>query len=94
MSRRTFTRQFRQVTGMTVGDWLLAERLALCQQLLESTALSIDAIADHAGFGSPVSLRHHFRRRFGISPSDWRTTFRGTHGLHRSDGDRSGHGTR
>lgn len=77
MSRRTFTRQFRQLTGTTVGAWLLAERLALSQRLLESTDHSIDRIASLAGFGSPESLRHHFRQAFGITPTAWRRTFHG-----------------
>ncbi|WP_265943046.1 helix-turn-helix domain-containing protein [Dechloromonas sp. A34] len=77
MSRRTFTRHFRLLTGSTVGDWLLAERLALTQRLLESTEQSIDSIATLAGFGSPVSLRHHFRQSLGVSPSAWRKTFKG-----------------
>ncbi|MGV8377756.1 helix-turn-helix domain-containing protein, partial [Pseudomonas aeruginosa] len=37
MSRRTFTRHFRQLTGTTVSQWLQAERLALAQRLLETT---------------------------------------------------------
>jgi len=77
MSRRTFTRHFRLLTGSTVGDWLLAERLALTQRLLESTDQSVDRIAALAGFGSPVSLRHHFRQSLGVSPSAWRQTFKG-----------------
>lgn len=76
MSRRTFTRHFRQLTGATVGDWLLAERLALSQRLLESTEQPIDQIAALAGFGSPVSLRHHFGRSLGVSPSRYRQSFR------------------
>jgi transcriptional regulator GlxA family with amidase domain len=62
---------------MTVGDWLLAERLALTQRLLESSEQSVEAISGLAGFGSPVSLRHHFGRAFGVSPNAWRQTFRG-----------------
>ncbi|MES2821245.1 MAG: helix-turn-helix domain-containing protein [Pseudomonadota bacterium] len=77
MSRRTFTRHFRQHTGMTVGHWLLAERLALSQRLLECTGQSIDSIARLAGFGSPVSLRQHFSKAFGVSPSAYRQTFQG-----------------
>jgi transcriptional regulator GlxA family with amidase domain len=77
MTRRTFTRQFRQLTGSTVGDWLLAERMALTQRLLESTDQSVERIAELAGFGSPTSLRHHFGRAFGVSPTAWRTTFKG-----------------
>lgn len=77
MSRRSFTRHFRLLTGSTVGDWLLAERLALTQRLLETTSQSVDRIAALAGFGSPVSLRHHFRQALGVSPSAWRQTFKG-----------------
>ena len=77
MSRRTFTRHFRQLTGSTVQQWLLAERLARAQQLLETTALPVEAVAQQAGFGSALSLRLHFRRRFGVSPGDWRRSFAG-----------------
>ncbi|MCV2349420.1 helix-turn-helix domain-containing protein [Paucibacter sp. Y2R2-4] len=77
MSRRTFTRRFRQMTGSTVGEWLLSERLARSQQLLEGSDASIEQIAEAAGFGSAVSLRQHFRAAFGVSPSAWRQTFRG-----------------
>lgn len=77
MSRRTFTRHFKQLTGTTVGDWLLSQRLALSQRLLESTEQGIENIATLAGFASPVTLRLHFRKAFGVSPSVWRETFRG-----------------
>ncbi|WP_375738889.1 GlxA family transcriptional regulator [Pseudomonas boanensis] len=77
MSRRTFTRHFRQLTGSPVGDWLLAERLGLCQRLLETTDQPVERIASLAGFGSPASLRHHYGRAFGVSPSAWRQTFKG-----------------
>ncbi|MBF3216670.1 helix-turn-helix domain-containing protein, partial [Pseudomonas aeruginosa] len=60
MSRRTFTRHFRQLTGTTVSQWLQAERLALAQRLLETTEHSVQAIAGLAGFGSAVSLRQQF----------------------------------
>ncbi len=77
MSRRTFTRAFRQLTGTTVGQWLLSERLAFTQRLLETTDQSVERIAALAGFGSPVSLRHHFRSSFRVSPMAWRQTFKG-----------------
>lgn len=76
MSRRTFTRHFRQMTGATVGAWLLGERLALAQRLLESSCHSVETVSNLAGFGSAVSLRQHFRTAFGVSPVAWRRTFR------------------
>ncbi len=77
MSRRTFTRQFRVQTGATVGDWLLAERLAFSQRLLETTDQPVERIALLAGLGSTSSLRAQFRRSFGVSPSQWRRSFNG-----------------
>ncbi len=77
MSHRTFTRQFRQLMGMTVGEWLQSERLAQTQRLLESSDHSVEAISALVGFGSPESLRLHFRRAFGVSPTAWRKAFRG-----------------
>jgi transcriptional regulator GlxA family with amidase domain len=77
MSRRTFTRRFRQATGTTVSAWLLATRLARAQQMLEMTEQSVDAIADAAGFGSTVSMRQHFADALKTSPSAYRREFRG-----------------
>jgi len=77
MSRRTFTRHFRALTGTTLGNWLLHQRLALAQQLLESTGHDLEEIASQSGFGSAASLRHQFQRRCGLSPSAWRKGFQG-----------------
>ncbi|UUZ65061.1 helix-turn-helix domain-containing protein [Polaromonas sp. P1-6] len=77
MSRRTFTRHFRQITGTTVGRWLSSQRLALAQRQLESTDRSMDQIAVDVGFGSAVSLRQHFAATLGTSPSTYRREFRG-----------------
>ncbi len=77
MSRRTFTRKFRQHTGVSVSDWLLQERLAAARQLLEDSQSGIEQIAESVGFGSVVSLRQRFRQAFGVSPAAWRRSFRG-----------------
>ena len=77
MSRRSFTRHFRQHTGTTVGQWLLVQRLALAQRLLETTAQPIEWIAERAGFGSTLSMRQHFGATFNTTPSLYRREFRG-----------------
>lgn len=75
MSRRTFTRRFREATGTTVTKWLNTERVARAQQLLETTDLSIELITAEAGFGTPLALRQQFAAQLGISPSGYRRTF-------------------
>jgi transcriptional regulator GlxA family with amidase domain len=75
MSRRSFTRRFRRVTGTTPKQWLLSERLALAQRLLEATTESVERIAQRAGFASATVLRRHMRRAFGLAPVAWRQGF-------------------
>jgi transcriptional regulator GlxA family with amidase domain len=77
MSRRSFTRHFRQHTGTTVGQWLLAQRLALAQRLLETTVQPVERIAEKAGFGSALSMRQHFGQALNTTPSMYRREFRG-----------------
>jgi transcriptional regulator GlxA family with amidase domain len=76
MSRRTFTRRFREATGTTVVRWLVAERVAKAQQLLETTDMPIERLATEAGFGSALSLRQHFAGQVRTSPSSYRRAFR------------------
>lgn len=75
MSRRSFTRHFRQVTGTTPKQWLLSERLAMAQRLLETTRKSVEGIAQQVGFGSATVLRLHMRKTFGLTPIAWRQGF-------------------
>ena len=77
MSPRTFARHFRAATGATPHAWLLAQRLARAQSLLEVSELPVDEIARRSGLGAATTLRHHFGLRFGTSPQAYRRTFRG-----------------
>jgi len=76
MSRRTLTRHFMKATGMSVASWITAERLRRSQLLLESSNLPIEAVAEQVGYLSAVTLRQQFKARFGVSPAEWRKTFR------------------
>ncbi|RJO69024.1 helix-turn-helix domain-containing protein [Nocardia panacis] len=75
LSRRTFTRRFRERTGDSPQRWLLHQRTDRARLLLESTADTVDRIAAETGFGSAVSLRHHFHRILGVSPAAHRAQF-------------------
>ena len=76
MSVRTFTRRFREETGMSPGQWLVHQRVEHVRRLLEDTDLPVDQIATRAGFGTAASLRQHLRARLGVAPSAYRRTFR------------------
>ncbi len=76
MSRRTFDRRFRTLTGSAPLQWLITQRVLQAQRLLETSELSVDDVARRCGFRSPVALRGHFRRQLGVSPAAYRTTYR------------------
>jgi AraC family transcriptional regulator, transcriptional activator FtrA len=75
MSERSFMRHFKEATGMSPGDWLIAARVDRARELLETSSHSIEVIAEQAGFGTAMTLRHHFRRRLGVSPRNYRARF-------------------
>ncbi|AXK37110.1 helix-turn-helix domain-containing protein [Streptomyces armeniacus] len=77
MSVRTFTRRFREEVGLTPLRWLNQQRIERARQLLEETDLPVDRVAADAGFGTGASLRQHMQAALGVSPSAYRTTFRG-----------------
>ncbi|NIK56244.1 GlxA family transcriptional regulator [Kribbella shirazensis] len=75
-SPRTLNRQFRAQTGTTPLQWLIRQRLARAQELLETSELSVGQIATAAGFTTPVLLRQHFTKAFATTPTAYRRTFR------------------
>ncbi|MEV4165758.1 helix-turn-helix domain-containing protein [Nonomuraea dietziae] len=78
MSPRTFARRFKALTGTTPHRWLLERRLQLAEELLETTDLSVEAVAVRAGFGGADTLRHHFAARRGVAPAAYRQAFHRT----------------
>jgi transcriptional regulator GlxA family with amidase domain len=76
LTTRTLIRRFQSSTGTTPLRWLLAQRLAHSRELLESTDLSVDRIAEASGLGSAATLRRHFARAYGVAPGAYRLSFR------------------
>jgi len=76
MSPRSFARRFKATTGTTPHAWLLGQRLAAAEALLEDTGAPIEEIARLVGFGTAAGLREQFTRRRGVSPRAYRQTFR------------------
>ncbi len=76
MSRRTFTRHFRDEVGMSPNRWITQQRIELARRLLETTDLPIDQLAAQVGIGSASSLRLHLGAALGVAPSAYRRAFR------------------
>lgn len=75
MTRRTFTRHFKNATGVPVITWLNNERLRYASELLEATDYSIEKIANVVGFNNTVLFRKFFKKKYGTSPNNWRKNF-------------------
>lgn len=75
MTSRTFARRFREQTGTTPLQWLLAARIRRAQELLETTCRPIDDIVYCCGFDSAVTFRTRFRKLVGLNPSAYRAGF-------------------
>ncbi|WP_329209848.1 helix-turn-helix domain-containing protein [Streptomyces sp. NBC_00683] len=76
MSARTFARHFQATTGTTPLRWLITQRIAAAQKLLERTDLPLPEVARRTGFGSEITMRQHFAAHLSTSPRDYRTAFR------------------
>ncbi|WP_250563134.1 GlxA family transcriptional regulator [Sphaerisporangium fuscum] len=76
MSVRTFTRRFKEETGLSPARWLTLQRVERARHLLETTDLTVDQVAARSGFGTAVSLRQHLHATVGVAPLAYRHTFR------------------
>lgn len=76
MGRRTFTRLFRQQTGMGLATWRQQVRLMEALSLLAS-GTSITTVAFDIGYESPSAFTAMFHRSFGVPPSQYITGWRG-----------------
>jgi AraC-like DNA-binding protein len=72
MSRTRFAEEFKLATGQTPGRIISRMRLTAAARRLTSAALSIDAAALEAGYGSAAAFVRAFQREFGETPARWR----------------------
>ncbi|MFS3136255.1 helix-turn-helix domain-containing protein [Gluconacetobacter sacchari] len=70
MSRRTFTRHFREETGLSPGVWMQTARLLRGYSLMASGA-SVTETAFMLGYDSATSFFNLCRRFTGMNPSDF-----------------------
>jgi AraC family transcriptional activator FtrA len=75
MSPRTFARRFGEQTGTTPHQWLTHQRLLAAQRRLETTGETIDQVAEAVGMQTAATLRQHFSRVLGTTPTAYRRRF-------------------
>ncbi len=75
MSERNFARAFRAETGSTPAAFIEDLRIESARRLLESTELTIAAIARQVGYRHGETLHRLFTRRLGTTPERYRQHF-------------------
>ncbi|MGK8520356.1 cupin domain-containing protein [Nocardia asteroides] len=74
MSRAALARRFTDLVGEPPMAFLTEWRLALAADLLHESDATIEAIARQVGYGSAFALSTAFKRHFGVSPRDHRSS--------------------
>jgi transcriptional regulator GlxA family with amidase domain len=67
---------FRKFTGFAPWQYVEHMRLANARHCLATSDDSLTVLADRLGFSSPFHLSMSFRKKFGISPMQWRKNLR------------------
>ncbi|MGY4418282.1 transcriptional regulator GlxA family with amidase domain [Bradyrhizobium sp. JR6.1] len=76
MSVRNFGRAFAQETGLTPHEFVERARVDAARRLLEGSDRPLKAVAFDCGFGSADRMRIVFSERLGVSPAQYRASFR------------------
>lgn len=72
MSRSHFSRTFHAVAGRALRDYVRDLRLKRAYELMRTPGMSLTAVAVAAGFYDLPHFNKAFRRRFGMSPTEFR----------------------
>lgn len=73
VSPNYLTGLFRKETGVSLGRFILGERVARAQQQLASSDASVKTVALGLGFADPFTFSRTFKRVTGQSPLAWRS---------------------
>lgn len=71
-----FAREFKNEFGISPHEYILQIRFAVSKKLLATTKESVKEIAFECGFNSDVHYMNMFKKRFGITPTDFRKAYK------------------
>lgn len=70
VSRSTLCATFKQETGVSLGEWVRAQRLERAQELIAGGASMAEA-AHAVGYTRQGSFSEMFKRETGLTPTEW-----------------------
>jgi AraC-like DNA-binding protein len=74
ISRFHFCKLFKKSTGMTLTEYVALARVEKAKTLLLDVSVRISEVVFAAGFGSIPRFNSVFKRRVGMSPTEYRAT--------------------
>lgn len=72
ISAQYLMRLFKKDTGVSILEFITQKRIALAKELLKSTNLPINRIADYVGYGNYSYFTKIFKRETDFTPSEYR----------------------
>jgi AraC family L-rhamnose operon regulatory protein RhaS len=75
INRTSLTERFREITGYPVMEYLIRLRLYLASKMLQETLLPVSEIMERVGFSDITHFGRMYKKRFGYSPSEYRSMY-------------------
>ncbi len=72
LSRSYFSPVFKEVVGMRLQDYLSQARINKAKHLLSDINLTIKQVAYMVGFRDPDHFSRTFKKKTGMTPTDWK----------------------
>jgi AraC-like DNA-binding protein len=75
MSKSTLSKKIKITTGLTPTEFIRKVKFNFAFKLFKETDLSIKEIAYSSGFNDPKYFTRCFKRTFGMSPKEYKSSF-------------------
>ncbi|MCY0855063.1 GlxA family transcriptional regulator [Cupriavidus sp. D39] len=75
VSERTLNRRFKLAVGLAPLTYLQNLRIEVAKQLLESRPIGLEVVSQRVGYGDLSTFRQLFKRKTGLSPSEYQMRF-------------------
>ena len=73
LNRSYFSKLFKDCMGCPPQEFVIRMRLSKATELMKTSGLSIGEIAIRCGYPNQMHFSRAFKKRYGISPREWRT---------------------
>jgi LacI family transcriptional regulator len=73
-SRRNLEQRFKKITGKTLHEEIITEKVQYSKKLMRSTDASLTVIAEQSGFGSVQRFHKQFKESEGCTPAFWKSS--------------------